>query len=337
MRKDPQMRVFSFSVDRVDGPGFLFSAVFSRFQSSRRDAPERRQAVDCARRTEAGQPGASSKPGDAKRVTSPARAGFALRRARTTVLACADPGPPAAMTATIASVATSREPSIPAIGRHRRTRVHPVEISLDYWEAPATACMSGTRTSLTRGRPRGAPRPRSCSSIACQPRQPTTPARASAATPDRLPRATRGSSAGRASRSSSNRATVSAAQLLLVPMTPGRAALDPADGVFAGRSVPSGSHTRPPSVRISPRRSSKGTPGAAGRGSRSRGSRGRRESPRARPSPPPGRRRPLPRERGCATTRSPVTGPPPSPRISTGERQKRSSIRCDLPAGAPGG
>ena len=37
--------------------------------------------------------------------------------------------------------------------------------------------------------------------------------------------------------------------------------------------------------------------------------------------------------RRLRTTRRPVTGPSPSPRISTGERQKRSSIRCDFPVG----
>ena len=109
----------------------------------------------------------------------------------------------------------------------------------DYGEALATARMSGTRTSLMRGRPWGAPRARSCWSIACQPRHPTTPGtRLCSHAAIASPSGAWGSFRRPCDRSSRSRATVSVAHFLLVPMTPDGPRLIPPDRVLAGPRRP---------------------------------------------------------------------------------------------------
>src|SRR5581483_10410294 len=81
----------------------------------------------------------------------------------------------------------------------------------------AFASSSSQLVSFTRGRPRGAPRPRSCSSIACHPAYSTksTPrsrSRSSSSPPSPARRP--------AAASSSTASTVSAASFLFVPITP---------------------------------------------------------------------------------------------------------------------
>ena len=134
-----------------------------------------------------------------------------------------------------------------------------------------------------------------------------------------------------AARSSSNRATVSAAHFLLVPMTPDGPRLIHPTAYSPVRSVPSGSHTRPPSVRISPRRSSKERPGAAGRGSRSSGSRAARDHLVLRGGHA--------RSRLEAVAHHTHAGHPSAAGLAEDldrRAQKRSSIRCERPLGRRG-
>ena len=93
---------------------------------------------------------------------------------------------------------------------------------------------------MTRGRPAGAPRPRSCSSIASQPRQVTSPGtRVRSHGSIASPLAAGGSLSRPRARSSSNRGDGVGGALLVRADDAGRPALDPADRVLArpGRAV----------------------------------------------------------------------------------------------------
>ena len=167
---------------------------------------------------------------------------------------------------------------------------------------PATASMSGTRTSLTRGRPAGAPRARSCPSIASQPRHVTSPGH-----PRPQPSLDAVAAAAPAARQPAVREVVQqpadgvGGALLVRADHPRRPALDPADGVLAHarRAVPARTRGRP---RCGSGRGARrtGRRAADGRGSRSSGSPARRGSPRDHRSRPRARRRADPARAGCA-------------------------------------
>src|SRR3954452_24667821 len=127
----------------------------------------------------------------------------------------------------------------------------------------ATATISGTRTSFTRGRLCGSPAATSWSSIAFQPAHVTSPgtrprSHASTSAPSSYVGVLRRAAAA----SSNNRATVSVAHFLLVPMTPDGPRLTQPAAYSPGSGAPSSAMTRPASLRITPRRWSNGTPGS---------------------------------------------------------------------------
>ena len=196
--------------------------------------------------------------------------------------------------------------------------------------------VSRTRTSLMRGRPAGAPRPRSCSSIASQPRQVDERGHARPQPRARSRRRSRaGGSCQPAARQVVEQPRDGVGGALLVGADDARRpALDPADGVLAGpgRAV---LLAHAAALVADQRRGARrtGRRAADGRGSRSSGSRARRGSPPARRWPPPGRRRADPARAGCAPRagRSPARPRRRGSRPASGRSAARS--RCDLPAG----
>ena len=131
-----------------------------------------------------------------------------------------------------------------------------------------------------------------------------------------------------------DRLRVSWESFLFVPITPRRAALDPAGCVQAGDWAPSSPVTRAVLVRRShrgPRR--RGRPvERLRRGSRSSAAPGRTRSPRARRCRGADGARPVLAGARCAPTTMRSTLP--SPWISIGELRKLSTMRCFLPSGS---